>query len=235
MLLLAACSTKVTQTGNYVAGAVGNGAALPRPQRVLVMNFYVDPQAVQLDRGIGPRMMRTLQPDAPTATPARDVQDAIAEALVDDIRKMGLPVERALPDTPLRPTDLVIQGQIMKIDEGNRTRRLTLGFGAGKSSVEAKAQIYYGRSDGKPQLLQTYDAGANSGRKPGMGIGAASALGGGSVAPVALSGAVGVHGEKQGIAGEGQHLGDRIAYNLSEMFVQQGWIPAASAPSRPLL
>jgi hypothetical protein len=226
---LGACATTVTQTANYASST-----PMPRPGRILVTNFYVDPQAVQLDEGVGPRVMRTLQPGAASPSPAREVQDAIAEALVDDIRKMGLPAERVAPGTPLKPNDILVQGEILKIDEGNRTRRLTLGFGAGRSSVEAKVQVYYGRDDGQPQLLQTYDADANSGRKPGMGIGTASAVAGGSLAPVAVSGAMGVHGEKQGVAGEGQHLGDRIADNLGGLFVQQGWIPASSAPSRSL-
>jgi Domain of unknown function (DUF4410) len=207
---------------------------MPRPSRVMVTNFYVDPQAVRLDQGIGPRLMRTMEPGAATPNPAREVQDAIAEALLDNIRKMGLAAERVPPGTRLNPNDLLVQGEILKIDEGNRTRRLALGFGAGESSVDAKVQVYFGRSDGQPQLLQTYDADANSGRKPGMGIGTASAAAGGSLAPVAISGALGVRSEKQGIAGEGQHLGDRIAYNLGEFFVQQGWIPASAAPSRSL-
>ena len=229
-VLLCACATRVTQTGTNLSG----GGALPRPQRVLVTDFDVDPEAVRLDQGIGPRVTRLIEPDAPTGTPAREVQNAISEALVDNIRKMGLPAERALPGTPPRPNDLLVQGQILKIDQGNRTRRLVVGFGAGKSSVQAKVQIYYGRGGARPELLQTYDADANSGRKPGFGMGAASAAGGGSLAPAALSGALGVHSEQQGVAGEGQHLGDRIAYNLGEFFVQQGWISPSSAPARSL-
>ncbi|WP_428484493.1 DUF4410 domain-containing protein [Rhodopila sp.] len=207
---------------------------MPRPRRVLVTDFLVDSQAVQLDQGVGPRVMRAMGSDAPEITPASQVQNAIAEALSDDIRKMGLPVERVAAGTPPGPSDLLVQGQIRKIDEGNRTRRLAIGFGAGRSSVEAEVQVYYDRGTAQPQLLQTYDANANSGRKPGMGIGVASAAGGGSLAPAALSGAMGAHAEKEGVAGEGQHLGNRIAYNLGQFFVQQDWIPAASAPSRSL-
>ena len=231
-VLLCACATQVTQTGNYLPSG---GAAMPRPHRVLVADFGVAPEAVQLDQGVGPRVLRLMGSGASAETPAREVQDAISEALLDDIRKMGLPVERAEPGTPPRPDELLVQGQILKIDQGNRTRRLTVGFGAGKSSVEAKVQVYYGRGAGaQPELLRTYDADANSGRKPGLALGAASAAGGGSLAPAAVSGALGVHSEKQGVAGQGQHLGDRIAYNLGELFVQQGWIPASSAPARSL-
>ena len=46
---LGACATQVTQTGSYSP----TGGTMPRPQRVLVSDFEVDPQAVQLDQGIG--------------------------------------------------------------------------------------------------------------------------------------------------------------------------------------
>jgi hypothetical protein len=170
-----------------------------------------------------------------TADPAaQSVPAAISAAMLDNLTKMGLSAVRVERGTRVAPEELLIEGQIVKIDEGNRTRRMTLGFGAGKSSVEADAQIYYGQPGGPPQILQTYDADANSGRKPGMGVGAASAVRGGSAVPGALSGTVGVHNEAQGVIGEGQHLADRLSYNLGEYFVQQGWIAASSVPSPSL-
>lgn len=230
VVFLAACGTNVTQTGGSVPA--NSAGAIPRPGRVLVTDFTVNPQAVHLDLGIGPRLMRTLEGGASAGTPAREVQDAIAGSLLDGIRKMGFAAERAALGTRGQPSDLVVQGEILKIDEGNRARRLAIGFGAGKSSVEASVQVYDSRGDAQPLLLQTYDAEANSGHKPGMGVGAASAAASESVAPAAVSGALGVHGERQGVAGEGQHLGNRIAYNLGQYFMQQGWIAASAAPPR---
>ncbi|MGH7210367.1 MAG: hypothetical protein ACREF1_02755, partial [Acetobacteraceae bacterium] len=45
--LLAACSTRATTTGTYVAPASAT-AALPRPAMVVVDDFAVDPNAVQV-------------------------------------------------------------------------------------------------------------------------------------------------------------------------------------------
>jgi len=205
------------------------------PIRVLVQDFQVTPQAVRLDSGIGPRLMRTLQGDDPAANEALEVRDAIAQSLLDDIRRMGLPAERALPGTPAQPSDVLVRGEIIRIDEGNRARRVAIGFGAGKSSVEASAQVYYVQGNDQPRLLETFDGNANSGHKPGMGVGAASAAAGESVAPLAVSGALGVHGERAGVAGEAEHLGHRIAYDLGQYFVRQGWIAASSAPARSLM
>ena len=230
-VLTCGCATQVTRTSEY---RPGNSAAMPKPRRVLVADFLVTPDAVHLDQGVGPRLMRMATYSVTPDLTAQSVQASISTAMLDNLAKMGLPAVRVERGTPVQPEELLIEGQILKIDEGNRTRRLAVGFGAGESSVEAEAQIYYGRPVGAPQMLQTYDADANSGRKPGMGVGAASAIGGGSDVPAALSGATGVHGEAQGVVGEGQHLADRLSYNLGEFFVQQGWIAASSAPSRSL-
>jgi hypothetical protein len=130
---------------------------------------------------------------------------------------------------------LIVRGQITKIDEGNRTRRLVIGFGAGKSDVEAEVQVYYyARPNAPPQLLQTYDADSNSGRKPGMAMGAAMGAAESSVVPEVLTAATGAASEtrRTGVAGEGERLADRVAYNLGTFFAEQGWIPSSAVPAR---
>jgi len=234
-LPVAGCSTRVESTGTYVAPVQGAAAALPRPRKVLVADFSTDWSGVQLDQGIAARLNRQVGGADPSAEQYRtslDVQEAISESLVENLRKMGLPAERAGANTVPGGTDLLIQGQIVRIEEGNRTRRLAVGFGAGKSDVQAEAQVYYLRPDAPPQLLQTYDADANSGRKPGLAMGGVMAAGG-SVAPAVVGGVIGLHGEatKAGVAGEGQRLGDRLAYNLAHFFAQQGWIPQSAVPA----
>ena len=238
-LPIAGCSTRVQNTGNYVPAAQGAAAALPRPQRVLVADFSADPNSVGLEQAIANRVQRAMNGADPAAEQYRiaaDVQQAITETLIEDLRKMGLQAQRETPGAVPGGNDLVVQGQITRINEGNRTRRLAIGFGAGKSDVQANAQVYYLRPSAPPQLLQTYDADANSGRKPGLALGAAGAASGGSEIPLVASGLMGIHGETQrtGVAKEGERLASRLAYNLAEFFVQQGWIPPSAVPARSL-
>ncbi len=238
-LPIAGCSTRVQSTGTYVPPVQGTVAALPRPQRVLVADFSADPSSVGLEQAIANRVQRQFSGADPAAEQyrtAQEVQEAISEALIENLRKMGLRAERETPGAVPSGNDLAIQGQIVRIDEGNRTRRLAVGFGAGKSDVRAQAQIYYLRPNAPPQLLQTYDADANSGRKPGLALGAAGAASGGSEIPLVASGLMGIHGEtkKTGVAAEGERLANRLAYNLAEFFVQQGWIPPSAVPARSL-
>ncbi len=238
-LSVAGCATRVQSTGTYVAPMQDAAVALPRPRMILVADFSADPNRVQLEQAIANRLERQMSDADPAAEQQRaalDVQQAISEALIKNLRKMGLPAERAAADAMPGGSDLVIRGQIVRIDEGNRTRRLAVGFGAGKSDVRAQVQVYYLRPNAPPQLVQTYDADANSGRRPGLAMGGAMAAGSGSVAPVVIGGALGIHGEtkKAGVAGEGERLGDRVAYNLAQFFVQQGWIPQSAVPAYSL-
>lgn len=236
---VAGCSTRVQSTGTYVTPMQEAAVPLPRPRNIVVADFSTDWSGVQFDQGIAARVNRQVSGADPSAEEHRtslDVQQAISEALVETLRKMGLTAERAGDGVTPGGTDLVIRGQIVRISEGNRTRRLAIGFGAGESDVQAKAQVYYLRPNTPPQLLQTYDADANSGRRPGLAMGGAMAAGSGSIAPVAVSGLLGIHGEtkKAGVAGEGERLADRLAYNLAQFFVQQGWIQPSAVPARSL-
>ncbi len=238
-LPVAGCSTRVQSTGTYLPAAQGAVAFLPGPQRILVADFSADPSSVGLEQAIANRVQRQLggaEPAAEQDRAAGEVQQAITDTLIENLRKMGLQAERETPGAVPGGNDLVIQGQIVRIDEGNRTRRLAIGFGAGKSDVRAEAQVYYLRPNAPPQLLQTYDADANSGRKPGLAMGGVGAASGGSEIPLVATGLVGVHGEstQTGVAAEGKHLANRLAYNLAEFFVQQGWIPPSAVPARSL-
>ena len=238
-LSVAGCSTRVQSTGTYVAPMQDAAAPLPRPRNILVADFSTDWSGVQLEQGIAARLSRQMggaDPSAAQYRTSRDVQQAISEALVESLRKMGLSAERATAGAVPGGSDLVIRGQITRIDEGNRTRRLAVGFGAGKSDVQAAVQVYYLRPNAPPQLLQTYDADANSGRRPGLAMGGVMAAGSGSAAPAVVGGLVGLHGEtkRSGVAGEGERLGNRLAYNLAQFFVQQGWISPSAVPARSL-
>lgn len=233
---MAGCSTRVSTTETAMPPSAQSGSSLSRPRSVLVEDFAVAPDAVTLDQGIEPRWQRQVSgadPDASRAQLASQVQDAISSTLERDFQKMGFSVRHVAPGTPAAPGDLLVQGQITRIDQGNRTRRLAVGFGAGKSEIDADAAISYVGRDGQPELLQTYSGLSNSGRKPGMAAGAGMAVQEASAAPAALGAASGAYGEskRSGVAGEGQRVAEHLSRNIGEYFAQEGWIPASAVPA----
>lgn len=233
LLLVTACATRVTSSAPTQSP---EAASVPRPRRVLVADFQVDPGAVRQDQAIGLRLQRAVDggnAEAAHEAIAAEVQSAISDTVVEALSKAGLPVEHALPGAVYRPGDLVVSGRVLRIDEGNRTRRLGIGFGVGKSIVEARAELYAVVPDGPPVLLQTYDGKSDSGRQPGMAVGASMAAAQSSAAAGALSALMNVSGEvrRTPVGKEAASLGHRLATDIGGFAAERGWISASSVPA----
>ncbi len=227
LLGMVGCSTHVQNTGTYVPPRQSAAHPLARPAEVLVYGFTIDPQTIQLDTGMKARLAAlsgTADPQAERRQLAYQVTSTISETLVDAINRMGLIAEPAGPGTTPRPGDVLIQGQIVRVTAGNATRRAIIGFGAGKSEVYADVQVLRAEPGGYAKPLQTYDANANSGRTPGLGLGAASAAAGHVAMAVAGSVAGTVARQRSGLAKDAEDLAKKVATNVGDFFADQGWI-----------
>lgn len=227
LLALAGCSSQVQATGTYVAPAADIGRQMARPRAVLVYDFTINPGTIQLDTGMKARleaMNSTPDPQAERRQLANEVISAISETLVDAINRMGLNAIPAGPGSQPRPGDVIVQGQIVRVEAGNATRRAVIGFGAGKSEVFADVQLLRVAPGGYTVPLQTYDASANSGRTPGLALGAAGAAAG-HVAMAAAGAAAGtVSRQRSGLAKDSEDLAKKVATNVGDFFAAQGWI-----------
>jgi hypothetical protein len=226
LLLAAGCApTKVQSVQSYA------GPALPRPQLVVINDFSTDTAGVTLDSGIGARVKSAVL-GAPANQEALTIQkttDAISLTLVKEIEKLGLPVVRADATSPTSGNRLIIGGKINSIDEGNRTRRNFIGFGAGKSEVDATATIYYqGAGETTARPLQTFNGLAQSGRKPGMaGMVGAGATAGRAATSAVMGAGTSVASETMsaGVDDDSERLAKELAEQLKKFFMDQGWIP----------
>jgi hypothetical protein len=226
-LLLAAglgcASTQLQTTEQY------GGTNLPRPQRIIVMPFATSADEVKLDWSPTAQAWRLT---GESATQERqkvghEVAEALARKLVSKIQGLGLPAEFA-EDAP--PYDgsamLVIYGQFVSINEGNRAERVVIGLGLGRSDVRTDVQVYEAMYDGR-RTLDQFEIDAKSGRKPG----AAETLGvGGLAGHLAVSAAVtaggAVAGEAFGtnVEDDAERTASKIANALGTFFARQGWI-----------
>ncbi len=228
-LAAAGCNpARIEATRDYV------GPALAKPDRVLVRDFAITPGDVRLDQGIRARLERATT-DQPLSTrqlrTAHEANKALSETLVQKLRAAGIPAERFVGDPAAeRGNVAVIEGQVVSVDEGNRTRRTLIGLGAGKSSIEADAQLLYRAAGGAPRLLESFDSSADSGHAPGAAetMGAGAAAGAGVAASAAAS--AGMHTVSERRAAEPKDLARKIAEGLAprieQYFVSQGWKPA---------
>ena len=206
---------------------------LPRPDHILVYDFAVTPQEVELDKGLSADLMHKYEEHKGSTRTAEEIKvghkvaDAVAEELVKKIRSYGLFAERAFGLPQGKGKVLMIKGQLLSIDEGNRTERVAIGLGAGRTSVQANVQVYEITPEGKKEV-DTLRGTAKSGRKPGMGeMMGIGAIAGHLLASTVVSGALAAGTEMTSatVEADGKRLAEDIAQDLGKFFVDQGWIP----------
>ncbi|MGD9508512.1 MAG: DUF4410 domain-containing protein, partial [Geminicoccaceae bacterium] len=120
---------------------------------------------------------------------------------------------------------LVVSGQFVSIDQGDRTERVAVGLGAGRSDVRVRTQLFEATRNGR-SLVDEIEVDAKSGLAPGMaetmGVGA---LAGHFVASTLISGGVQVADESLGtsVVADSDRAASGIAKQLASFFGAQGW------------
>jgi Domain of unknown function (DUF4410) len=206
---------------------------LPRPDLIMVYDFAVSPDEVKLDTGLSAELMQKYQEHKGASRTAEEIKvghkvaDVVANELVKNIRSYGLMAERAIGYPKSKGKVLMVKGQFLSIDQGNRTERVAIGLGAGRTDVQANVQVYELTPQGM-QKVDTLRGDAKSGYKPGMaemmGVGA---IAGHLLASTVVSGAL-AGGSEMTVAtveADGKRLANKIAVDLGNFFVNQAWIP----------
>jgi len=226
VVCVAGCTTIQTQN-DY------SGGPIPKPARIIVNDFAYSPDQVKLDSGITAEIAEAASGETRNEQEldvGRKVSIALSDELVKEIEAMGLSAERgSFPEDPNVNVALV-RGQFISISEGNRTERVVIGLGAGRTDVEAQVQLYAVRGTDRT-LLENMKVNAASGRTPGMaetmGVGAAA----GNLAASAVIGAAG-HGAGEAfganVEADASRAAKNIAAQLKQAFARRGWIETAA-------
>ncbi|VXC97817.1 conserved exported hypothetical protein [Burkholderia sp. 8Y] len=208
------------------AGADAQTAAIASAVRsgtIYVYPFESEASDVKLDNhGLASKLKTAMSGDTTAQQQAQDAlaaREAVADEVVAKLQSMGLRAVRADVPPPDDQNVLEVVGSIDKIDAGNRRRRMLIGLGAGQSKVTATVQLVFKPAHGAPQLIEQFDASANSGHAPGVaetaGVGAVA---GHAVTSLAVSG--GLHAvsetKRTGVSSDEQRLGDAIAKQIGQ-------------------
>jgi hypothetical protein len=207
----------------------------PPPGRILVYDFSFDAGDVTANQGILARVVakaKGTDANAEANEIGRQVAERLSGDLVDELRKSGLAAVRADAATSMHEADVLVRGHFVDIDEGNRARRMVIGFGAGASKLDADVQVEQQSTAGLRQLLQ-FRTHADSGKMPGaaatMGVGAAAQGGmtaGMTAANVAVGGAKAYGSQVEVLASD---TADKVAAFIADFARRQGWIAPASS------
>ena len=220
-LSMGCASTKVTDRQVLV------DEKIPRPDHILVYNFAATPADIPADSSLAGQ-----HDEHPTTQTAEQIQAGrklgteMATQLVEQIRSMGMPAERASTQSTPQINDIVIRGYLLSIEEGSSDKRIMVGFGSGESELDVAVEGFQMTDQGLRKLGSgTVDA--DGSKTPGAGMGLASLLVTGNPVGLIVSGGMKVYGEESGkskIEGRVKQTVEEIADVMKERFKQQGWI-----------
>jgi len=222
LAVLSGCaSTKVTSRDRLVY------ERLPRPGHIWIYDFGSTAADVPSDSQFASH-------DSASSTSATEEQLAlgrqlgtgIAAQLVDDIREMGLPAERAVPGTTPQVNDIVIRGYLVSIEQGSTAKRMTIGFGSGGSELTTAIEGYQMTAQGL-RRLGSGTTGSTGSKGPGAAVGAATWLITGNPIGLVVAGGMKVYGEASGsskIEGRAKKTAGEIADQLKARFKEEDWI-----------
>jgi Domain of unknown function (DUF4410) len=214
-------STEVADRQTLVSGKI------PRPDHIWVYDFAATPPEVSADSALaGQHSPHPTPQTAEQIATGRQVGTEIAAQLVEEIRGMGLPAERASSRTRPQINDLAIRGYLLSIDEGSAEKRVAIGLGSGSSELRAAVEGYQVTPQGLRKLGSgTLDSAGS--KTPGVALGVAGLLGTGNPAGLIVSGVMKGYGESSGsstIEGPAKATAKEIADQIRPRFEQQGWI-----------
>jgi Domain of unknown function (DUF4410) len=120
---------------------------------------------------------------------------------------------------------LIVDGALTNISEGNRLRRLVIGFGTGASTLDSDVSMYQ-RIGGNLNQVLAFSTHADSGKMPGAAVMApvGVAAGGGAAAIVATNAAVG--GAKtysSSTSSLAKKTSDQIVKTVTDYTARAGW------------
>jgi|SRR5690242_7226693 hypothetical protein len=193
---------------------------LTQPVGIVVYNFAATPEEVKLNSAVLHRVRMQVS-GAQSNEKSKLAQKIVADfsaSLIKDLQKSGLAVSEGVAGQAPRDNSLAIQGDFLAINEGNRTRRMAIGLGAGASKIEAHVECYF-KQPNRNIMVSEFKAISKSSRKPG----AAETMGAGA-APEAAAAVSGVTELNQGAEGDTGRMAKAVAKQIAKTLIAQGWI-----------
>lgn len=165
-----ACLMIGCAVSNMAAADDGSpGVRSAAPAMIYVADFELDAADVKSE-SILPRVLPRPRLSGPLGlrqdpqAQARHVIDLMAQSIVEDLTKAGLAAQRRAPGVALPSVGWLVRGVFLEVDEGNRLRRATIGFGAGSTSLQVAAAT---DDLSRGRLAPLYQVDERSGHMPG--------------------------------------------------------------------
>jgi hypothetical protein len=215
------------------------GEALPKPDKALIHDFTVPSSVISVDESPAARLHRRPRVEGAAANSpeavAQQVRASFSKALLHELQQASVPAATAPgADSPVPPNTLQVKGEFTAINEGNKTKRVLIGFGKGASDVQAHVTVSLA-TEQQPVVLLEFNVKSQSGKKPGAAatIGAGAATMGTASAGSAAAGvaAGGVMDRAASVEADASRMAKGVAKQIAELMSSQPW--AAPQPPEP--
>jgi Domain of unknown function (DUF4410) len=160
---------------DFTSGPVFAQATDPSaPKRpIYVHDFLFDAQNLKPDEGLlsrreGPvgRLLQGLKPSQDPAAKAQQLVELLSNTIVAELNNTGIRASRLEPGAFTPQDGLLVGGEFLEVDEGNRMRRAMVGFGAGSEEVKVQVEVYDLAKDPSTPFL-VYGSGEEGRKGPG--------------------------------------------------------------------
>lgn len=222
LILIAGCaSTEITSREAIVT------EKMPRPNQIWVYDFAATAADLPADSTLADHHSEhPISQTAEEIETGREVGTEIAKQLVEQIRLMGMPAERATKGTIAQINDILIRGYLVSVEEGSKAKRLSIGFGSGGSELRVAAEGFQKTVQGLRKLGSAV-VDSEGGKSPGAGMGLAVLAATNNPVGLIVTSGVKVYGEMSGkakIEGRVEQIVEEIADILKTRFEELGWI-----------
>jgi len=232
VMLLAAVALTGCAGASVAPGYNAQPASNNRPSTIYVYPFAASVSDVTLNQGVIQKTYSQLTDSNQSQSQldvAHQTASALADSIVQQLESLGFTASRVGRGTQVSGDNiLMVEGQFLDINQGNRLRRMVVGLGAGEATLDTQVQVYQ-MANGANQQIMEFNVNANSGQMPGAAFTApAGAAAGGAVAAASLGANLAAGGVKTYTSSTGvmaQRSAKQTVAYMSQYFATQGWIP----------
>ncbi|HEY5849885.1 MAG TPA: DUF4410 domain-containing protein [Lysobacter sp.] len=178
--LLAACASSTVALPETTPLA----DQMTRPGRVVVYDFVGTRDDLPPDSAIVRYYeQRTVPQTAAEIDLGRKLGRLVAQDLVKELNSAGITAHHSDSVAKAQIGDGIVRGEFVSVNEGSRTKRVLIGFGAGAGELKTLAETYQVTETGLRPLGWT-QVDTAGGKLPGIlvpvGVGASAAVAGGA-------------------------------------------------------
>jgi hypothetical protein len=231
VLLTAPLALAQNSTGNAITGRAKaevvqryeGSVLLSKPEQVLIQDFAFGNDIV-IDNSMAARLHEhrllgsSSDAQQTQSATAKSIEDSFTKSFIKTLKKQQVDASRAthdVGDTDART--LVVTGDFLSVDEGDKTKRVMIGFGHGGSDIKTHLLVSLVQQ-GHSTLVLECNIDAKSGKQPG----ALATMGVGSLAIGAATHAAGDQGSTA--QKDAARVGTLVANEVIEAMRSQQWI-----------